>query len=108
MHQGYMKNLERMSFVKNEKGIVIIKTDQNQPVELDKIKIENDARIRIVKYKSGNILVEVLSGIYIGGGETWLDMNSIKLFKDSGDLLFDFDTDNSVVKLNLRKEILKR
>jgi len=105
---GIYENLERMSFVKNEKGIVIIKTDQNQPVELDKIKIENDARIRIVKYKSGNILVEVLSGIYIGGGETWLDMNSIKLFKDSGDLLFDFDTDNSVVKLNLRKEILKR
>lgn len=105
---GIYENLERMSFVKNEKGIVIIKTDNSQPVELDKIKIENDARIRIVKYKSGNILVEVLSGIYIGGGGNWLDMNSIKLFKDSGDLLFDFDTDHSVVKLNLRKEILKR
>lgn len=104
---GFYMNLQKMRFLKNEKGIVVIKTSQGQPIELDKIKIENDARIRIVKYKSGNILVEVLSGIYVGGGDYWLDMNSIKLFKESGDLLFNFDTDNSVVKLNLRSEILK-
>jgi len=104
---GFYKNLQKMRFLKNEKGIVVIKTSQEQPIELDKIKIENDARIRIVKYKSGNILVEVLSGIYVGGGDYWLNMNSIKLFKESGDLLFDFDADNSVIKLNLRAEILK-
>ena len=104
----FYMNLQKMRFLKNEKGIVVIKTSQEQPIELDKIKIENDARIRIVKYKSGNILVEVLSGIYVGGGDYWLDMNSIKLFKESGDLLLGFDTDNSVVKLNLRTEILKR
>lgn len=34
-------------------------------------------------------------------------MNSIKLFKENGDILFNFDTDNSVKKMNLKTEILK-
>ena len=105
---GFYDNLKEMKFIKNNKGIVCIKTSDGKPIHLDKIKINNDARIRIVKYKSGNILVEVLSGIYVGGGNYWLDMNSIKLFKESGDLLFNFDSDNSVKKLNLKDEILKR
>ena len=105
---GIYENLADMKFLKNEKGIVAIKTTDEKPIRLDKIKIDNNARIRIVKYKSGNILVEVISGIYVGSGNYWLDMNSIKLFRDSGDLLFDFDADNSVKKLNLKKEILKR
>jgi hypothetical protein len=105
---GIYDNLSKMKFVKNEKGIITIKTSEEKPVLLDKIKINNNARIRIVKYKSGNILVEVLSGIHVGGGSYWLDMNSIKLFKETGDLLFNFDSDNSVKKLNLKSEMLKK
>ncbi len=105
---GIYENLGKMMFVKNEKGIVTIKTSSGKPIKLDKIKIANNAKIRIVKYKSGNILVEVLSGIYVGGGNRWLDMNSIKLFKNTGDLLFNFDVDNTVKKLNLKKELLKK
>lgn len=105
---GIYSNLARMKFVKNDKGIITIKTLDGKPILLDRIKISNDARIRIVRYKSGNILVEVLSGIFAGKGNYWLDMNSIKLFKESGDLLFNFDTDNSVKKLNLKKELLKK
>ncbi len=105
---GIYDNLKNMRFIKNDRGIITIKTSDGNPILFDKIKISNDARIRVVKYKSGNILVEVLSGIYVGGNEYWLDMNSIKLFKDTGDLLFDFDTDNSVKKINLKREILNK
>ncbi len=105
---GIYQNLSDMKFLKNERGIIAIKTSQQKDIMIDKMKIVNDARIRIVKYKSGNILVEVLSGIYVGEGDDWLDMNSIKLFKESGDLLFDFDYDHTVKKINLRKEILKQ
>ncbi|OYT17854.1 MAG: hypothetical protein B7C24_00290 [Bacteroidetes bacterium 4572_77] len=101
-------NLANMNFIKNEKGIISIKIKDHQSIVLDKIKINDQARIRIVRYKSGNILVEVLSGIYVGAGDYWLDMNSIKLFKETGDLLFDFDADHSVKKLNLKSEILKK
>ncbi len=105
---GIYNNLMNMSFIRNNRGIITIKTSQQKPILLDKIKINNNARIKIITFKSGNTLIEVLSGIYVGGGGHWLDMNSIKLFKESGDLLFDFDSDNSVSKLNLRKEVLKR
>lgn len=35
-------------------------------------------------------------------------MNSIKLFKENGDVLFDYGDDNSTKKLNLKAEILKQ
>jgi len=100
-------SFDGMKFLKNEKGIISIKTSNGEPVIIDKIKITNNARIKVIVFKSKNVKVEVLSGIYVGGGDYWLDMNSIKLFKESGDILFDFDTDNSVQKINLKKEILK-
>ncbi|PLX13521.1 MAG: hypothetical protein C0598_03415 [Marinilabiliales bacterium] len=105
--ESLYNSFKGMKFLKNEKGIISIKTSNSEPVIMDKIKITNDARIRVIRYKSGNILVEVLSGVYVGGGDYWLDMNSIKLFKESGDILLNFDTDNTVQKINLRKEILK-
>ena len=35
-------------------------------------------------------------------------MNSIKLFKENGDVLLNFSDDQVTKKLNLKKEILKR
>ena len=105
---GIYSRLSDMKFLKNEKGIVTIKSNDGKPIILKNIKIDDGAKLRIVKYKSGNILVEALAGIYVGGDDYWLVMNSIKLFKESGDLLFDYDADNSVQKLNLKAQILNR
>jgi hypothetical protein len=105
---GIYSKLSNMKFIKNEKGIVRINSLDGNSIVFENIKIDDGARIRIVKYKSGNIKVETLTGIYVGGDDYWLNMNSIKLFKESGDLLFDFDTDNSVQKINLKSQILKR
>lgn len=105
---GIYSKLSKMKFIKNEKGIVRINSLDGNPIILENIKIDDGANIRIVKYKSGNILVETLTGIYVGGDDYWLNMNSIKLFKESGDLLFNYDSDNSVQKVNLKTQILKR
>ena len=105
---GIYSKLSDMKFIKNEKGLVRINSLDGNPIVLENIKIEDGASIRIVKYKSGNILVEILTGIYVGGDDYWLNMNSIKLFKESGDLLFNYDSDNSVQKINLKAQILKR
>jgi len=101
-------NLTKLNFIKNEKGIVTIKTSDGKPIEMEMIRIDNDARIRIVKYKSGNVLVEVLSGINIFKGKKSWDMNSITLYKATGDLLFCFGENDLKKKLNLNDEILKR
>lgn len=105
---GIYENLGNMRFMKNDRGIVSVKITEGESIVLDRVKINNEARIRIIKYKSGNIEIEVLSGIYVGAGDNWLDLNSIKLYKETGDLKFIYDVNNSVKKLNLKREILKR
>lgn len=103
-YQGFGK----MQFIKNNSGIVIIKTDDGQPLIFDKIKINNEARIKVIKYKSGNVEIQVFSGIDVGVPGNWHAMNTVKLFKDTGDLLLDFDEDHVTKKLNLKTEILKK
>lgn len=103
-YQGFGK----MQFLKNNSGIVTIKTNDGNSLILDKIKIDNEARIKVIKYKSGNVEVQVFSGIDVGTPGNWHPMNTIKLYKDTGDLLFDFDEDHTTKKLNLKREILKK
>ncbi len=98
----------KMQFLKNNSGIVTIKTNDGNSLILDKIKIDNEARIKVIKYKSGNVEVQVFSGIDVGVPGNWYPMNTIKLYKDTGDLLFDFDEDHITKKLNLKREILKK
>ncbi|MBN2614326.1 MAG: hypothetical protein JXR71_01415 [Bacteroidales bacterium] len=97
-----------MRFMKNNSGIITIRTDDGKPLYFDKIKINNEARIKVIKYKSGNVEVQIFSGIDVGVPNHWFAMNTIKLFKDSGDLLFDFGENHITKKLNLKKEILKK
>ncbi len=101
------KNFGRMNFLKNASGIIRIKTNDGKPALFGNIQVADEARIKIVKYESGNLKVEILSGIYAGRGQNRIPMNSVKLYKENGDLLLDFDEDHSQKKLNLRTEILK-
>ncbi|MDP3461371.1 MAG: hypothetical protein Q8S18_01140 [Bacteroidales bacterium] len=96
-----------LRFMKNAGGIITIKTADGKPVVFDKIVINDNARIKVVTYKSGNARIEVFSGIDISNGSLKLPLNELKLFKENGDLQLGYDTDNTQVKLNLRKDMLK-
>jgi len=98
----------KMQFMKNNSGIVTIKTDDGKSLVFDKIKIDNEARIKVIKYKSGNLEIQVFSGIEVGVPGNWHAMNTIKLFKDTGDLLLDYDDEHVTKKLNLKTEILMK
>ncbi len=74
----------------------------------DKIKINNNARIKIIHYKSGNVQLDVFSGIYVGKKNIWYNMNFVKLYNKTGDLLLDYDEDHTQKKVNLKTDILKR
>jgi hypothetical protein len=96
-----------LRFIKNAGGIITIKTTDGKAVVFDKIKVDDNARIKVITYKSGNARVEVFSGIQIAGPKLSYPLNEVKLYRESGDLLLDYDTDNSQVKLNLRRDMLK-
>ncbi len=104
----FYKSFGKMMFMKNNSGIIVIKTASEQPLIFDRFKVNDNARIKIIKYESGNVEVKIFSGIYVGSASNWLLLNSVKLFKSNGDLMLDFDDDHTTRKLNLKSEILKK
>jgi len=100
------KNIGKLQFLKNSQGIITIRTDDNKGVLFDKIKIENNSRLIFKLYKSGNSQIDVLSGILVGKALIWYDLNYIKLYKENGDMLFDYDGDHTQKTVNLKNDIL--
>jgi len=95
-----------ISFMLNSDGIILMETDNGNSITIDKLKISNESRIKITSYSSGDAQLDVLSGIEVGKLFVWFDLNYVKLFKDTGNLLFDYDTDHSQKTLNLKEDLL--
>jgi hypothetical protein len=100
------KNLGKISFVKNSKGVITVATDGGGDISFDKVKISNNSTISISELQNGDYKVDVLSGIKVGKLVVWYGLNYIKMFAKKGDLLFDYATDNSQVTVNVQKDIL--
>jgi hypothetical protein len=105
---GFYNSFGGMSFLKNAGGIISIRTTDGKDITFDKIKISDNARIKVVAYKSGNASVEIFSGIELSNGQLSYPLNQVKLYKDTGDLLLDFDTDHSQIKINLKADLLQK
>lgn len=100
------KNIGKVTFVKSDNGVIIITTDNGNDILFDKIKVKNKARITISSLPSGDYRLDVLSGIRVGKMVVWYDLNYIRLSGSNGDMLFDYDSDHSQQKVNMRKDIL--
>lgn len=101
------QNIGKIQMMKNNEGIVILKTENTNPVSFDKIKISNDARVKIIPLTNGDIRIDILSGIKLGKVNTWYNLNSVRLLKSNGNLIYDYDDDHTLGTVNLRKELLK-
>lgn len=100
------KNLGKITFLKNAEGIITIQTDKGQDISFDKVKIKNGSRLTISQDRSGDIQFNILSGIKVGKAIVWYDLNFVKMRKNTGDLVFDYDSDHTQKQLNLKKDIL--
>ncbi len=100
------KSIGKIQFIKNEEGVVTIKTDGNKGLSIDMMRINNDARIKISMLENGDARIDVLSGIRVGKAMWWYDLNYILMYKQNGDLMFDYDTDHSQTVINLKIDIL--
>jgi hypothetical protein len=99
------ENLGKVDFIKNNKGIIVIRSKTGEPVNFSYMKVGNEAKIRIFSYNTGNTQVEVLNGISVGKSIIWYNLNFIKMMKQSGDLIFDYDNNHSQKKIEV-KELL--
>lgn len=100
------ENMGKINFIVNDQGIVKIQTSDGSSVNIDKVKINNGARIQVLNFDNGDAQVDVLGGIVVGKMIVWYDLNFVRLYKKSGDLLFDYDSDHSQKVMNLKEDIL--
>lgn len=99
------ESIGTIKFLKNSDGIVTIKSEKKH-VTIDKVRIKNDARMKIIPLPNGNHRIDILSGIEVGKYFVWYDLNYVKMFRSNGNLLFDYDDDNTHKVFNLKKDIL--
>lgn len=100
------ENIGKIEFIKNSQGIVTIRTDDGNDVNFDALRVRNNSKIKLSLYNSGNAQIDILSGVMVGKAIIWYDLNYIRLFKESGDLMFDYDNDHTQKNANIRKDIL--
>ena len=100
------KNIGRILFLKNSDGIITVKTDNNKDVYFDMMRVKNNSKIKIATFENGDAQVDILSGVRVGKAIIWYDLNFVKMFKNTGDMLFDYDSDHTQKIMNLKKDIL--
>jgi hypothetical protein len=100
------QNISRVSFLKNSEGIITIKTDNQKDISIYQMKVAHNAAVKISPLNNGDMRVDVLSGIRVGKAIWWYNVNKLTLYRNSGDVLFDYDSDNSRTLVNLREDIL--
>ncbi len=100
------QNIGKVVFLKNNSGIVRIMTNNKKAVLFDKLRVQNNAALKIVPLENGNRQIDVMSGITVGKLFVWYNLNFVRLLSHSGDLLFDYDSDHTRKTLNLKKDIL--
>ena len=92
-----------IELIRNGQGIVTIRTSDGQPAIFNTVRIENNSKLKISVYNTGNALIEFLSGSQYGNEHAWLPLNSIKMYRVSGNLTFDYDTDHTHKTVNAKQ-----
>lgn len=100
------KSILKVSFIKNQDGIVTVKTDDKKELSIDMMRVSNDAKLKVSMLEDGDARIDVLSGIRVGKAFWWYDLNHILLYKDNGNLMFDYDVDHEMAVKNLKFDIL--
>jgi len=101
------ENIGKVTFMKNNEGIISIATNNDNSVSFDKIKISNGAKLKITSLKNGNEQIDIMSGIEVGKAFVWYDLNFVRMINDTGDLLFDYDNDHTQKTVNMKDDILE-
>jgi len=100
------ENIGKIEFIRNAQGIVTIRTNDGKDVNFSALRVRNNSKVKISLFNSGNAQIDVLSGVAVGKAIVWYDLNFIRLFKEDGNLLFDYDADHTQKKVNIKKDIL--
>ncbi|MFZ4463664.1 MAG: hypothetical protein ACOYN5_07440 [Bacteroidales bacterium] len=100
-------NIGKISMVKNAGNIIEIRTANGEPVYFDKLKVEDKSQVKISSLPNDNEQIDIISKVKVGKMVVWYNLNYIRLDKQTGNLIFDYDSDHTQATLNLKKDILE-
>lgn len=106
LYPDFYSNIGKIIFLKGESGVITVQLKEGRKLDFDRLKIYNNAKILPEADESGDVLCKVVSGIKVGKAFIWFRLNSVRLLKKTGEMLFDYDKDHTKVKVNLQKDIL--
>lgn len=84
-----------IELIRNCQGIMTLRTSDGNPAVFNTVKLDNNSKLKISVYSSGNALIEFLSGSQYGNEQAWLPLNSLKVYRTSGNMTFDYDIDHT-------------
>ncbi len=106
MTPAIYQTIGKIDRMKNTGGIISLTTVNQEDLNFSELRLKNNTRMKITTYKGGNAQITIISGASVGQAVVRMDLNFIKMFKETGDLIFDYDSDHSQKKMNLKKDIL--
>lgn len=68
--------------------------------------MKDGSRMRAVKLPEENVQVQIIDGIKVGKAFIWFRLNRVTLYRSTGDMMFDYDSDHTLKTFNLGKDIL--
>ncbi|MCD8080833.1 MAG: hypothetical protein LUF04_10645 [Bacteroides sp.] len=100
------KNIATISIVVNESGVMTIQTSHGKSVSFDKVRVQSGSKVSLRTLPSGDIRMDIIDGVKVGAAVIWFRLNHVILYKQNGDLLFDYDKNHTTKTFNLGKDIL--
>ena len=94
------KMLGRIALLKNENGIVLLKTIDYKSLYFFNLKLENEARFTISNFDNGDFDFRVVTGIYHMINPVMLPLNSLTIDCSSGNLVLDYDSGHTLGKVS--------
>lgn len=100
------KSISRVGFIRNDDGIIRLKTSDGKPVNFDKVRVKDGSRMRMVVLPDKKVQVDIIDGIEVGKAIVWFKLNKVVLYAQNGDMVFDYDKDHTLKTFNLGRDIL--
>lgn len=100
-NSSLFKAIGQVELLKNENGIVTIKTMARKPIFYSDLKLEDGAKFNISIFDNGDLSVGVISGFQKVVLSEALPLNNVLIDSSSGDLILDYDHDHTLKTVSL-------
>jgi hypothetical protein len=95
------KAIAQVELLKNDNGIVSLKTIGGKPILYNNLNLQDGARFNISVFDNGDLSVKIISGFEKIVERLALPLNSLLVDRSSGNLILDYDTDHTIKTVSL-------